>query len=333
MGDPMTVLFEQLKREADLLQLAGPAHTKHVQDGLREARAAEREAQAQERELKMQNEMKDKELAAMAKLQKEIKQQELESIEKVKAEENRLKKKELDLKERKIEKQTENAQSAAQARTRPKPPYFDDRHDDVESYLFRFEQHAKSVGWKESEWACMLADCLKGKALTYYYELMSSQPDRSYRELVNHLLGRFRCTKEGFREKFRTSKPEETETFPVFFDRIHRYFSRWIDLSEITKDYKSLFDLLITEQFLSSCSTKLVTFLKESSFKDAKDMVQLAERYREVHQDEPMAREAVTHLAHAFVPNPNYNQRANSSPTRTGWGNRGTYYNRGGRGA
>ena len=57
-------------------------------------------------------------------------------------------------------------------------------------------------------------------------------------------------TEEGFRNKFRHTKPEQGETAHQFVTRLQRYFNGWVDKSGCVKDYKDLADLLIREQFV-----------------------------------------------------------------------------------
>ena len=42
------------------------------------------------------------------------------------------------------------------------------------------------------------------------------------------LMQKFRLTKEGFRQKFRTCRPEKNETPEQFVAKISKYFERWM---------------------------------------------------------------------------------------------------------
>lgn len=50
----------------------------------------------------------------------------------------------------------------------PKLPFFDDSHDEMDSYLLRFETYAEAQRWDRSDWAINLSALLKGKALDVY---------------------------------------------------------------------------------------------------------------------------------------------------------------------
>jgi hypothetical protein len=65
----------------------------------------------------------------------------------------------------------------------------------------------------------------------------------------------YQLTEEGFRLRFRDSKPDRGDTVFQFVARLMRYFSRWIELSEIGSGLEELKDLLIREQFIQVCST------------------------------------------------------------------------------
>lgn len=230
----------------------------------------------------------------------------------------RLKQQELALQEERLKLKDTLSETVNQSKSRPKLPFFDDRLDDIESYLFRFENHAKAVNWKKDDWASMLAACLKGKALSYYHEFMTSNPGRGYDDLLRHLLQRFMCTEEGFRFKFRSAKPEQSETFPAFMDRLRRYFTRWSELAE-ARELSELIDLILRELLLQSCSEKLVTFLKESGCKTSTTMVEAAERWREVHIKENVARSGLTDplVANAGYQKPNSRWFPKSSTSST----------------
>lgn len=50
----------------------------------------------------------------------------------------------------------------------PKLPVFDDVHDEMDSFLFRFERYAEAQNWGEKNWAINLSALLRGKALNVY---------------------------------------------------------------------------------------------------------------------------------------------------------------------
>ena len=90
-------------------------------------------------------------------------------------------------------------------------------------------------------------------------------------------------TEEGFRNKFRHTKPEQGETAHQFVARLQRYFNRWVDMYGCVKEYKDLPDLLIIEQFANTCSAGIALFLRERVPKNISEMVKLAEQYLEAH--------------------------------------------------
>ena len=94
--------------------------------------------------------------AAKIKLKQEENQNEAARIRLIQ-EENDIRRAELAQKER---LHTESLKAKHQdkiAATKPKLPYFEDKSDDIESYLFRFEKHAQSLKWPQSDWSTALS--------------------------------------------------------------------------------------------------------------------------------------------------------------------------------
>lgn len=110
------------------------------------------------------------------------------------------------------------------------PPY-DERRDDLDAYLKRFECIAKGEVWPEPKWATALSMYLTGEALKVYGRL-SLRDSMSYEATKRALLDRFRFTTEGYREKLRKSKPEEGETASQYAARLQGYFDRWMTVGE-----------------------------------------------------------------------------------------------------
>ena len=104
----------------------------------------------------------------------------------------------------------------------PKLPAFVDGKDMIDSYLQRFERFARSNGWEESQWAISLSALLTGQALDVYSRL-SDEEANDYKKLKNGLLKRYNLTETGYRQKFRTCKPEPNETPEQFIFRLQVY--------------------------------------------------------------------------------------------------------------
>lgn len=162
----------------------------------------------------------------------------------------------------------------------PKLPTFDEEKDEMDSYLKRFEMYAYAHGWKKQVWATSLSALLKGKSLDVFARLPTDKA-LDYDQLKSALLKRFNLTEDGFRIKFRTSYPEEGETFQQYACRLSGYVDRWLELSEIDKSFENLYDLLVREQIVNMCSKDLVLFIKEHVPKDVKAMTTIADQYRE----------------------------------------------------
>jgi transposase InsO family protein len=261
---------------------------KYVETCLREERAARREQEREERAARREQEREIALIAAEKEKELALKRQELEAMHDIEM-------RKLTIEEEKVRNDRQARANALQEKetkhklaNRPKIPYFDDKTDDIESYLYRFDKHAVSLKWSSEDKALILPSLLRGRALNYYQEL-PVEDSNDYAKLSAHLLKRFRCTEEGFRTQFRSCKPESGETVHVFFSRLKRYFTRWTEMAEVGDDFKKLCDLLLREQILSSCSSSLVTFLKEGTYATAEAMIDAADRYREAHPSQNLA--------------------------------------------
>ncbi|XP_062616792.1 uncharacterized protein LOC134278492 [Saccostrea cucullata] len=164
----------------------------------------------------------------------------------------------------------------------PKLPPFDESKDCIDSYLQRFERFASCAKWEQSSWAINLSALLKGKALEVYSRLPVSEA-LNYGSLKQALLRRFQLTEEGFRVKFRSSRPEQGENPSQFFARLNNYVEKWLSLADSPKAYDGLKDLCLREQFLNSCSKQLGMYLKERHPKNVEEMSNLADQFIEAH--------------------------------------------------
>ena len=252
----------------------------------REAEKKQLEHQAQHQEEAREAEKKQQELQAQ--LQKE--QQELQAQLQREAREHGREAREHKIQLARIKAEQGSANQSGQGNpnqsstetAKLKLPRFDEKHDDMDTFIERFERFAESQGWQRDEWAVCLSPLLTGKGLQVFSSMPSDEA-LQYDVLKKALLKRYEMTEEGFRNKFRHTKPEQGETAHQFVARLQRYFDRWVDMSGCVKEYKDLADLLIREQFVNTCSAEMALFLRERVPKNISEMVKLAEQYLEAH--------------------------------------------------
>ena len=175
--------------------------------------------------------------------------------------------------------------------TLPKLPAFRDKTDDIDSYLFRFETHATALKWDKTHWVTYLSALLEGTALTLFHSLSDTEDGTvTYEQLKSALLKKFQCTPEGFRKRFRESKPTAGEPFETYALELRRLADRWISLSKVEKTYEGLLGLILSEQLLQSVSHDLATFLCEKDERSFQNLIKSAESYRHAHPNKNLAR-------------------------------------------
>ena len=330
MADISEEKMQKLIAQAKQLGLTGESIATYVQSALeREERMAQRQREEKEREAELELKMKEMELKdkeRQAQIEREEKEREaarelkreerqaqmereererkaqMEREERERQVQKEIKLKEMELEEKRIEKgiltkdtssQGNGGQnSSKKSKTNfPKLPVFHEEKDDIDSFLFRFEAHAKAVGWKEEDWPIAMGTLLQGNALSVYHGLCALSTF-TYNDLKQALLTKFQCTREGFREKFRSCRPDQEESFQSFYTRLKHLFNRWIEMAKIDNSFDDLFDLVLSEQILLAVSKDLAVFLRERSLNTSKEIIETAECYRLAHPGKNMARSA-----------------------------------------
>ncbi|CAN8017415.1 unnamed protein product [Ixodes persulcatus] len=159
-------------------------------------------------------------------------------------------------------------------------PPFDDRRDDLDTYLRRFECVAQGQDWPQEKWATALSMRLVGPALEVIGR-MSPEESLDYDKVKRALLQRFCYTAEGYREILRESKPLDGETGSQFAARLEGFFDRWVSMNACPKTYEEIRDQMIGEQFVRNCHPRLAVFLKERSYKTISALVEMADHFLE----------------------------------------------------
>ena len=167
------------------------------------------------------------------------------------------------------------------APTLPKlPPFTED--DDCDAYLRRFERYASSVGWDKSDWGIALSALLTGRALEVYNRLSETQT-KDYFEVKKAILRIYDLSEEGYRIRFRSSKPQMGESHAQFVERIEDYLDRWVEMSGRTPDLAALKELLVMEHIYEVSDHDLGLFLRERKPSSLVALTTLADQYAEAH--------------------------------------------------
>ena len=249
---------------------------------LTEQRAAEREARASERQsqITMIEENEKQRQAQLAFIAAEKQRLELE----IEADHQRLT---MQIELEQIKRQTNEMNSSVKAtggaRAKPpKLPLFNEDRDQLDMYLQRFERYAATQNWNRDEWALNLSSLLTGKALNVYSSI-PIEDAHQYEILKFALLKAYNLTEDGYKQKFRTSKPENCETAMQFIARLNDYLTKWLDSANVDRTYDAVLDFLVKDQFLQVVPSELAIFVKEREPKNANEAARVAERHLTAH--------------------------------------------------
>ena len=157
---------------------------------------------------------------------------------------------------------TERAEVREDRAKAPKLPSFVDGKDDLDAYLQRFERFATTAKWEKTGWASKLSALLSGRALEVYSRL-SEEAAQDYDRVKLALMKRYDLTEDGYRRKFRASKPEVDESPEQFIVRLDTYLVRCSEASNTERSFEGLKDLIVKEQFIVSCPKELAIDLRE----------------------------------------------------------------------
>ncbi|KAL3889262.1 hypothetical protein ACJMK2_001609 [Sinanodonta woodiana] len=130
----------------------------------------------------------------------------------------------------------------------PKLPNSDDNEDNLDSYLHTFELYATIQKWQGDNCSLILSALLKGQALDVFSRLPVNDALNND-TLKEALLKRYELTEQGFRKKFKSSKPKKV-TFAQFICRTGNYFQWWIECGKVQKTFEGLTDFLLRDQLL-----------------------------------------------------------------------------------
>ena len=146
----------------------------------------------------------------------------------------------------------------------------------------RVERFADTAKWHKTGWASKLSALLSGRALEVYSRL-SEEAAGGYDKVKIALMKSYDLTEDGYRRKFRASKPEVDESPEQFMVRLERYLLRWLELSETGRTFEGLKDLIVKQQFIDSYPKDLAIHLRERAPETLAKIAKVADQDLEAH--------------------------------------------------
>ena len=202
----------------------------------------------------------------------------------------------LDRKEKITENEIENNKTINQGNggdsRSPKTPGFkfnpfNEKNCDLDTWFNMFESQCSMYGVKDKDRKSHMMSLFSGQCLE---ALLSLDPKTEYDDIKTALLRRFNLTKHDYRKKFFSMTPNKGETVIAYCQRLNICFDRWVKLSNIDNEFKSLRDLVLCHKFMDTCNPRVSSFLLEQDSNDLKEVEMTATRFLQAHNEEPLGK-------------------------------------------
>ena len=160
------------------------------------------------------------------------------------------------------------------------PPFKD---TDVDKYFLHFEKVADSLHWPPAVWTLLLQSVLSGKAQEVYSSLSLDQ-SRNYEEVKKVILKAYELVPEAYRQKFRNSRRQESETFVEFARHKEDLFNRWCMSQQVNESHENLRQLILLEEFKRCIDPDIRSHIDEQHVKDLYKAAEMADDYSLTHK-------------------------------------------------
>ena len=102
----------------------------------------------------------------------------------------------------------------------------------MDAFIERFERFATCQDWPREGWSISTSSQWIRKGLQAYAALSDGETTE-YDSLKATLLKYYDLNEEGYRWKFRETKPRTVETASQLLAKIQNYFERWIEMAKV----------------------------------------------------------------------------------------------------
>jgi len=160
------------------------------------------------------------------------------------------------------------------------PPF---QEKEVDKYFLHYEKIATSLDWPRETWTLLLQSVLTGKAREVYSALSVEQSSQ-YDAVKTAILKAYELVPEAYRQQFRNSRKEDSQTFTEFAREKEVQFDRWCASKEVNLDFNKLRQLILLEEFKSCLPPHIKTYLDERNAESLHQAAVLAEDYSLTHK-------------------------------------------------
>ena len=157
-------------------------------------------------------------------------------------------------------------------------PKFEDAN--VDEYFSHFERTALNLRWLKECWSMLLQTVLTGKAQRAYATL-PTENCADYDLVKAAVLINFELVPEAYRQKFRTQRKTENQSYVEFLREKENALDKWCDSKRIDGDAEKLRQLILAEEFLNCVPEEVRVHLSE---RKADVTYALADEYILTHQ-------------------------------------------------
>ena len=153
----------------------------------------------------------------------------------------------------------------------------------VDGYFAHFERTALNLGWPKECWSMLLQTVLTGKAQRAYATL-PTENCADYDLVKAAVLKSFELVPEAYRQKFRTQRKTENQSYVEFLTEKENALDKWCDSKRIDGDAEKLRQLILAEEFLNCVPEEVRVHLSERKTDVTYEMAALADEYILTHR-------------------------------------------------
>ena len=153
----------------------------------------------------------------------------------------------------------------------------------VDGYFAHFERTALNLGWPKECWSMLLQTVLTGKAQRAYATL-PTESCADYDLVKAAVLKSFELVPEAYRQKFRTQRKTESQSYVEFLREKENALDKWCDSKRIDGDAEKLRQLILAEEFLNCVPEEVRVHLSERKTDVTYEMAALADEYILTHR-------------------------------------------------